>query len=268
MAEVATSVLHNVGNVLNSVNVSAALAVNELRASRTDNVLLAASLMKDHAADLGHFMTHDPKGRQLPAYLATLGECLIEEKRSMLREMESLVQHIEHINYIVATQQTYARIRGVMETVRVTDLIEDAFRMNLGALERHNIRVSREYDVAHAPEITVEKHKVLQILVNLVSNAKYACSESNQAEKRLTIRVTNGHNRVKVSVADNGVGIPGENLTRIFNHGFTTRKNGHGFGLHNSALAAQEMGGALLAQSDGPGRGATFTLELPVSKKE
>jgi signal transduction histidine kinase len=70
-----------------------------------------------------------------------------------------------------------------------------------------------------------------------------------------------------MTVSDNGVGIASENLTRIFNHGFTTRKDGHGFGLHSGALAAREMGGALWAQSDGPGKGATFTLELPLSAK-
>jgi signal transduction histidine kinase len=268
MAEVATSVLHNVGNVLNSVNVSATLAANELRESRSENVSLVANLLKEHAADLGHFMAHNPKGRQLPDYLAKLGERLVDEKRSILGEMESLIQNIEHINDIIATQQNYAKVKGVTETVRVTDLIDNAFRMNFGALERHNIHVFREYDPAHAPRVTVEKHKVLQIFVNLVSNAKYACAESNQPEKHLTIRVTNGGDRVKISFADNGVGIPGENLTRIFNHGFTTRKNGHGFGLHSSAIAAREMGGALLAHSEGPGRGATFTLELPVAQKE
>ncbi len=154
------------------------------------------------------------------------------------------------------------------ETVNVTDLIEDAFRMNLGALERHDVEIIREYDVKHVPEVTVEKHKVLQILVNLIRNSKCACSESGQPEKRLIIRVTNGDDRVRISCADNGVGIPGENLTRIFSHGFTTRKDGHGFGLHSAALAAQEMGGTLQAHSAGPGLGATFTLELPRSPKE
>ena len=114
------------------------------------------------------------------------------------------------------------------------------------------------------PPLAVEKHKVLQILVNLVRNAKYACDESGRADKALTVSVTNGDGRVRISVADNGVGIPPENLTRIFNHGFTTRKEGHGFGLHSGALAAKEMGGSLAAFSEGPGTGAAFTLELPL----
>ena len=267
MAEVATSVLHNVGNVLNSVNVSAGVVAKAVRESRSVKVSLVADLMKVNAADLGRFMTHDPKGRHLPEYLAKLGDHLGEEKSFILDEIKSLTKHIEHINDIVAMQQTYAKVGALRETVMVTDLIEDALRMNLTALERHEIQVFRQYDETHSPMImiTVEKHKVLQILVNLVSNAKNACTESSQAEKRLTVRVRNGDDRIRICFEDNGVGIQSENLTRIFGHGFTTRKNGHGFGLHSAAIAAHEMGGTLAAHSEGPGRGATFTLDLPRS---
>ena len=83
-------------------------------------------------------------------------------------------------------------------------------------------------------------------------------------DKRLTMQVRAANGRVQIAVMDNGVGIPAENMTRIFNHGFTTREKGHGFGLHSAALAAREMGGTLNAHSDGPGQGATFILELPL----
>jgi C4-dicarboxylate-specific signal transduction histidine kinase len=123
------------------------------------------------------------------------------------------------------------------------------------------VDVVREYQVV--PPIAVEKHKVLQVLVNLIRNAKYACDESGRVDKRMTVRVANGDGRIKISIADNGVGIPAENLTRIFHHGFTTRKDGHGFGLHSGAITARELGGSLSAYSAGPGCGAIFTLELP-----
>ena len=116
--------------------------------------------------------------------------------------------------------------------------------------------------------MTVDKHKVLQILVNLVSNAKYACEASGSAQRRLTVSVNNGHGRVKLTIADNGVGIAPENLTRIFNSGFTTRKQGHGLGLHSSAVAANDLGGSLTVTSPGLGSGATFTLELPLANRE
>jgi len=159
--------------------------------------------------------------------------------------------------------QNYARLSGVSETVKVTDLIEDALRMNIGALARHEVQVLREYE-PNLPEITVEKHKVLQILVNLIRNAKYACDDTERVDKRLTLHVSNSNNRVRIEVIDNGVGIPAENLSKIFTHGFTTRKGGHGFGLHSGLRTAAELHGSLVAHSDGPGKGATFTLELPL----
>src|SRR5437879_11120412 len=137
--------------------------------------------------------------------------------------------------------------------------------MDSGALARIKVQLKREYD-SHLPEISVDKHKVLQILVNLIRNAKYACDESGRKDKRLTVRVTNGDDRVRIAVIDNGVGIPAENLARIFNHGFTTRKDGHGFGLHSGANAARELGGSLTVHSEGTGKGACFTLELPAAQ--
>ena len=151
------------------------------------------------------------------------------------------------------------------EKVNPADLVENAVRMNAGALARHGVELVHEYE-PNLPEITVDKHKVLQILVNLISNAKYACDDSRRDDRRLTVRVTNGDHRVRIAIVDNGIGILPENLTRIFNHGFTTRKEGHGFGLHSGALAAKELGGSLTVHSDGPGQGATFMLELPLNE--
>jgi signal transduction histidine kinase len=159
-------------------------------------------------------------------------------------------------------QQSYAKVSGVAEKIAVADLVEDAIRMNAGALTRHDISLVRDYRAR--PTVTVDKHKVLQILVNLIRNAKYACDEAGRIDKQMIVRVAAENSRVRISVVDNGVGIPEANLARIFQHGFTTRKHGHGFGLHSGALAAKELGGALTAHSDGPGRGATFTLELGI----
>jgi len=160
-------------------------------------------------------------------------------------------------------QQNYAKVGGANESVNATELVDDALRMNCGALARHEVRVVREYQDG-LPEIRVDKHRILQILVNLIRNAKNACDESRSQERLLTVRVNTQGERLSISVIDNGVGISKDNLTRIFNHGFTTRKDGHGFGLHSGALAAKEMGGTLLAHSDGPGTGAEFTLALPL----
>jgi signal transduction histidine kinase len=263
MAEVATSVLHNVGNVLNSVNISTSLILERLAKSKISNLARLAALLREHLDDLAAFVTTDPAGRQLPAYVDRLADRLEAERGSLVQEAKQLRKNVDHIKEIVAMQQSYARMGAVVENINVTDLIEDALRMNAGALARHEVKVVREYESKNSL-IHVEKHKVLQILVNLIRNAKYACDESGHDDKRLTVRLTNGDDRLRISVIDNGVGIPPENMTRIFNHGFSTRKEGHGFGLHSAALAAKEMGGSLAVHSDGPQRGAVFTLELPL----
>jgi PAS domain S-box-containing protein len=262
MAEVATSVLHNVGNVLNSVNVSATLLLDSAKRSNVSYLGKAVALLNEHIADLAPFLANDPKGRQLPGYLTRVSEELGKEQQRAITELESLRQNIEHIKEIVAMQQNYANVSGVVETVKVTDLVEDALRMNAGALARHEIALAREF--SEVPMITVDKHKVLQVLVNVIRNAKYACDESGRKDKQIRINVSRRDQWVCIAVTDNGVGIPEENKTRIFNHGFTTRKDGHGFGLHSGALAASELGGTLTAHSDGVGQGATFTLELPL----
>ncbi|WP_218568962.1 ATP-binding protein [Pseudomonas sp. 2FE] len=266
MAEIATNVLHNIGNVLNSVNVSADLVADSISKSKVSGLAKAVALVQEHELDLGAYLSSDPRGRLLPAYLGQLSEHLQADQEASVKELNFLRQNIDHIKEVVAMQQTFATASGVEERVDVRELLEDSLRMNLSSLSRHGVEVIRE--IGEVPPIMLDKHKVLQILVNLVSNARHACDDSGRTDKRLTLRLTSGDGRVRLTVTDNGAGIPAENLTRIFNHGFTTRKGGHGFGLHSGALAAKELGGSLLAQSDGIGLGATFTLELPLTPLE
>lgn len=261
MAEVATGVLHNVGNVLNSVNISASIVADNIRTSKSAGLAKVVALLKEQNGNIAEFIANDPRGKHLPRYLQQLSEQLDVEQRSNVTELELLRKNIEHIKDIVAMQQSYAKVSGLTETVTVAELVEDALQMNAGALERHQIDLVRDYQPV--PPVTVEKHKVLQILVNLIRNAKYACDETDREDKRITVRIVKERESICISVVDNGVGIPPENMTRIFNHGFTTRKQGHGFGLHSGALVAKEMGGVLRVNSEGVGKGATFTLELP-----
>jgi ligand-binding sensor domain-containing protein/signal transduction histidine kinase len=263
MAEVASNVLHNVGNVLNSVNISASLASDMVRKFKVPSLAKVVELLNQNAANLGTFVTSDPKGAQVPAFLAKLTENMAHDQQRTVQEMESLAKNIEHIKEIVVMQQSYARISGVREIVKVSDLVEDSYRMDVDSFTRHGVQFIRDYQ--NVPPVNVEKHKVLQILVNLIRNAKQACDERGQEDKQVSVRIASEDGQVKISVTDNGIGIQPENLTRIFNHGFTTRKNGHGFGLHSGALAANELGGSLTVASDGPGKGAVFTLALPCS---
>ena len=261
MAEVATGVLHNVGNVLNSVNVSATLVMDQVRDSKAANLSKIGAMLQAHAGDMAGFLTNDVKGRKIPDYLITLAEQVAAERKIVTEELDHLRKNIEHIRDVVAMQQGYARVSGVAEVVSLEELVEGALRINASALSRHGLEVVREYEPGLV--VTIERHKVLQVLVNLIQNAKHACDESGRSDKRLTVRSSRHGDRVRLAVIDNGVGIAPENLTRVFSHGFTTRKNGHGFGLHSGALVAKALGGALTAQSAGRGQGAAFILELP-----
>ncbi len=270
MAEVATGVLHNVGNVLSSLNVSAAMIGTGLRSSKAESLAKVVALLREHRSRLGAFLAEDPKGRKVPGFIASLAAHAVSERERLLAEIGSLQKNIDHIKEIVTMQQAYATAVGHVEPLAAETLMEDALRMNSGALVRHDVSVVREFSFTSA--VLGEKGKILQILVNLIRNAKYACDDGPHSEKVITLRLEpapasgpEANGRVRFVVRDNGVGIPAENLTRIFAHGFTTRKHGHGFGLHSSANAAREMKGTLIASSEGPGLGAAFTLDLPAA---
>jgi signal transduction histidine kinase len=266
MAEIATNVLHNVGNVLNSVNISASLVADRVKKPRAAGLSKVVALLQQHEADLGAFVSSDERGKHLPFYLSQLSEHLLLDQKVASQELDSLRQNIDHIKEIVSMQQSYSKLVGVPERLTVSSLVEDALRMNMGAFNRHGVSVKCNFE--EVSEIVVEKHKVLQILVNLLRNAKYACEAAQRTDKHVDVRVARHPDGVQISIADNGIGILPEHMTRIFSHGFTTKKDGHGFGLHSGALAAREMGGALRVASAGPGTGATFTLELPLKSPE
>ncbi|NUT64162.1 DAHL domain-containing protein [Pseudomonas corrugata] len=267
MAEIATNVLHNVGNVLNSVNISADLVSRKLRGSKAQGLGKAMTLINEHGHDLGRFLSEDEKGKLLPGYLNQLADAIAVEQQSLIDELAQLSKSVDHIKDIVSTQQSYAGANSLVEPLVVSELLEDALRMNSGALTRHHVTVIKEY--GNLPRIMGDKHRLLLILINLISNAKYAMAGVSNHARNMTLRaeVVNDET-LQISVKDEGEGIPEENMTRIFAHGFTTRKEGHGFGLHSCATAAIEMNGRLTAHSEGPGKGATFVLHVPLKLAE
>ncbi|EPJ76805.1 putative two-component system fusion protein [Pseudomonas sp. CFII64] len=263
MAEIATTVLHNVGNVLNSVNISAELVSSQMRTSKALGLGKVAQLMNEHVNDLSDFLTSDQKGKLLPGYLLKLAEVVTAEQQGIIEELERLTKGVDHIKTIVAAQQSYAVAVSVVETVPVPELIDDALRMSAGSLTSQDVTVVKE--IADLPLLSLDRHRVLLILVNLISNARQALGGVVDRSPCITFVASLAEGpALRITVADNGNGIAPEHMASIFSHGFTTRKDGHGFGLHSCALAAQEMGGSLAVHSDGVGQGATFTLDVPL----
>jgi signal transduction histidine kinase len=265
MAEIATNVLHNVGNVLNSVNVSANLVCQKVRGSKSVGLSKAVELLHEHADDLGDFLTSDARGKALPGYLDKLAATLRTEGEGIEAELQRLINGVTHIKEIVAAQQSLVGVSGVLESVRISDVVHEALQM-AGVLGDDRVRVELEF--ADDPLVSLDKHRVLLVLLNLIGNAMHAMKGELGRQPQLSIRTEVSHGQsLRITVADNGVGIAPENLTRIFVHGFTTHTDGHGFGLHSSALAATEMGGGLSVESDAACGGAQFTLQVPLEQE-
>jgi signal transduction histidine kinase len=264
MSEIATGVLHNVGNVLNSVNVAANLATKKTDELSLGDLEMLASVLQSHERDLASFVAQDPRGMHLVPFLKELTEALGAQRKSIQDELRSLNQGIEHIAELVRAQQSHAGAKGVFEKAVLAEQIEAALSIcRQGLATCPALEIERHF--AELPAVRVDKHRLMEILVNLVQNAGQALAERGGAGLRLTLRLSRLDERTaRIEVRDTGIGIPRENLTRVFHHGFTTKKGGHGFGLHVSANAATEMGAKLHAASDGPGKGAAFFLDIPI----
>ena len=266
MAEVATGVLHNVGNVLNSVNVSANVLADSVRKSKAASIRKVADLLDANKADLPAFFSAGGKGQMVPGYLATLAQQIDVEQQGRLTEIEQLTKNIAHIKDIVAMQQDYAKVTDVKEDCAPRTLLDEALSMAGPELQHGSVNVELDCP-ATLPQVSVDRHKVMQILINLITNARQAMEETPATDRRLSIVAAptdGGH--VGIAIRDSGCGIAQENITRVFNHGFTTKTTGHGFGLHSAANAATEIGGSLTGTSEGSGKGATFVLKLPLAQ--
>ena len=266
MADVASTVLHNVGNVLNSLNISVDVAMRALKRVPVDDIAVIASLLQQHRHELVHYLSEDAQGKQIPAYLVMLAESVTQNQTLVERELIGLSRNVDHIRHVVNRQVYLARPERMMcEPVRFRELMEQALAIYRPALDRRGCEIVERYD--KDLEGFCDRHQVLQILVNLVSNAQNAMDAVPNQSHRLTLHVGVAKDRpgfVRFEIIDTGVGIAGDHLPRLFTQRFTTRSDGHGIGLHSAALAAKSLGGTLQAKSDGLGRGATFVLDLPV----
>ncbi|MFK7734906.1 MAG: DAHL domain-containing protein [Pirellulaceae bacterium] len=264
IAEMATGVLHNVGNVLNSINVSVALIDRNLNHSACQQLERVSGLIGQHLNDFSEFVSEDKRGKRLPEFIVKIADALGEEHRKTKSECKDLIANVEHIKEIVAVQQQSADSAGLVQVVSPKDVLESAIVANKGTLTKHSVFLRTHFEDT-LPQLSSDKHKILQILINLIRNAKDAVVEAREVgERRVDIHVNQHGSHVRFGIVDNGVGISNSNLQKIFQHGFTTKKRGHGFGLHSGANAAIELGGKLEVQSDGVGQGTTFVLTLPI----
>ncbi|OJH38128.1 trifunctional serine/threonine-protein kinase/ATP-binding protein/sensor histidine kinase [Cystobacter ferrugineus] len=264
MAEVASNVLHDVGNVLNSIVVDTQLMRGAVSSSRMRRLQQVASLLEEKRPALADFFTRDTRGRHLVDYLRALADTLAEEHSTLSRSLETLDGNVSRVRAIVQNQQTHATSALLLEECDLPALVAEALRLQEGVLRRAGITVSRE--LSPLPPVRADKHQVLKILLNLLSNARQAMEfQPPERPRRLVIRLSAEGGWVSLQVVDTGKGIASEVRPRLFTQGFTTREGGHGIGLHSSALAARLMHAHLSLDSGGPGTGATATLLLPLA---
>lgn len=263
MSEVSVGVLHNVGNVLNSVNVSAHSAVKRIRSLKLSDLRTISTELEQHAGDLDAYLADDVRGRHLLGFFAELIDGLEAGAESAGREMRALGEGVEHIAVLMSALSTSDAWNELVEPLDLAEQVNSAIELSLRSLDEVSVEVQREFD--ELPRVLIDRHKLMQVLVNLMRNALQALETSGVEEKQIHLGLAReGDESVRIEIADNGMGIPPEDLTRVFALGHTTKPDGRGLGLHLAATTVGEMGGSLGAYSEGPGRGATFTLRLPL----
>jgi len=267
MADVASSVLHNIGNTLNSVNVSAALINEKIAKSEIDNLLLVAKLLENHQDNMDNYLAHNAKGKQIPGFIIMLAAKWQAQKALLMEESSDLLKNIDLIKEVIASQQGLSTMISTNEHCKLSNLIDDALFFCKKDIKTRHINLIKNY--IDTPDLYIDRIKVLQILVNLVKNAIESLTESIIQEKIITIQIkADNPDYVVIEIIDNGVGIDEDNLDKIFQFGFTTKIQGHGIGLHGSCNSAQELGGKLSVHSNGVNKGATLTLLLPYETAE
>ncbi len=265
-AEIATDVIHNIGNALNSINISAEITKDKIDDLQLNIINKIVELMEQHQKDLGDFMTNSKKGKLIPILLKEFSAHIAEDKSYLDDEVKKMKLSVEHIRSIIQVQQSNAKNVLVIDLQNPIELFEIAIKMNEVSISRHDISLEKCF--SEVPNIKTDKHKVLQILINLISNAKGAFTDLNQNDKKIICKIIIKDEFLEFSVIDNGVGILKENIDKIFNYGFTTKKTGHGFGLHNSANTAEQLNGDLTVVSEGYNKGTSFKLKIPYQLNE
>ncbi|CAM2066395.1 Response regulator [Sulfidibacter corallicola] len=261
LAEFADAVIHNVGNVLNSVNASCESIAATLNRSRIGQLERVNHLLQSVSVETDFFVNH-PKGKQIPDYLTGLKGKLTEEHEKISEEIDGILKRLLLVREIIETQQSHGKVREASEPLNLLEMVEDAIKVRRATLVRNRIQIA--VDVSDALVVSAPKIKLTHILINLLKNAIDAICETDQEVRQVRVAaqlLENGD--VQLLIADTGIGISDAVRERLFQHGFTTKKNGHGYGLHYCANIMKELGGRVEVESDGLGTGATVNLFFP-----
>ncbi|MDJ0835615.1 MAG: AAA family ATPase [Acidobacteriota bacterium] len=260
MADIAINVLHNLGNVLNSVVISSQAIHRNLVCTRAKGLDRAGKLMKTLVIE--DIRRQNPRADKLVRYFTTIGEVLKQEREDGLGHVRRIEERVEDIRDVIAAQERYVSGGRQAETLPLSRILDEAVGISEGVLSRHDVRVKPI--VESDPVVPVQRIKLIHALINLIENAVEAMDDIPKEERTLSVHIGEENGKAVMRFIDRGTGIPGELIEKIFSHGFTTHEKGKGFGLHTCANALAEMGGRVWAESGGVGLGATFVVTLPI----
>ena len=254
-SQVASTVIHNVGNVLTNVN-----SLLDVVTDRVDGMRLAPlSKLADRLAEEennGALMAATPK------YLKGLATTLESDRETISEMMSTLHDNIRHIHDVIRDQQRHTGHDVQRDAVALIDVVNEAIGCCHARLRQDAIEV----EVCGCLDVQVHSDRslLLQSVINIIGNARYALREMDGEARKLEITAVREEGTIKVRFTDNGIGMTSETREKVFDAHFTTRGTGSGLGLHFCANAIDRLGGTIYAESDGPGKGATFVVELPL----
>jgi len=259
LADITSATLHNVKNILNSVKISTE-SIGEIISSGSINSLRKANdILGEQVENLEEFICNNDKGKKLMHYYLKLGDSFDTEEKESRIHLNRLLAKVDAIEKIVTAQQGYSG-KLEKEIVDITHVVEDALTMLANSIEGYHIQIVKDF--SHVTEVRVLKTKLMHILINLIKNAIEAMNEIPADKRVLRISTEQTANGVCLKINDKGCGIQEEDIHKMFRYGFTTKEDGHGFGLASCAAYLEEMDGEISVESEGNGKGSTFTMTL------
>ena len=268
--EIVETVLHNIGNAINSVAIGIGTLHGRLKESRSIRRLQAlVDALKAHEHDWIDYLRDDPKGRQAMPFLFALADDFGEMEKQLLQTVERVEDRVAHIVDIVRTQQSFDRDIMARKDVDLAETIDTAIQILRDSTGKRGIRL--HVDCAGTPkQVRIRESQFHQMIVNLVKNSIEAIDELPPSgvlnrPPEIHIRSYVEDEFLVIDIIDNGIGIDPNDLKGIFASGYTTKDTGSGLGLHSSANYVVGVGGSLEALSDGIGTGATLRVRLGLS---
>ena len=259
MADIAISVLHNVGNVLNSVICSSSIIESAIKNSSISDLLKANKLLKEHKNDFETFIRNNPKGKKLLEYYLILGDKLQNEKKSIEQELARIIEKARIIERIVKNQQELTYSASLIVSVDLAQVIDETLNIKKNTLQKNDIQIVKSVSNNNI-KILGTRAKIIFIFTQIIDNAIDAIADFNTDERIIKITAIQQNSECIISFTDTGLGIPDSLKEKIFIHGFTTKPYNNGFGLHTCANYLTEMNGTIKVPENRPKEGATFIL--------